>query len=98
MRKYLLFLSLVSGCQTVKAPEELPATEVEVETGKDEEKTREETPDEVFVREFDACWATYRACLDSHSGSRKEKDKICFPPQEECAIEAYRKLTKARGK
>jgi hypothetical protein len=52
--------------------------------------TSDETPDQVFCREWDACWAIYTDCQKT-----KTKDE-CFPAMEKCGIAAYRKLKKAR--
>lgn len=56
----------------------------------DPEAPKPETPDEIFVREFDACWAIYVDCQKS-----KTKDE-CFPPMETCGVAAYRKLKQGR--
>ncbi len=88
----LMSLWAMTGCQSAeKQPEPMEPETIDEPTVEPEEPDETETPDEKFVREWDACWAIYTSCQDTQT-----KDE-CFPAMEKCGIAAYRKLKKARG-
>lgn len=78
----------LTGCQT-GAPQSPPPMEPEDDVAP-AAPVAAETPEEVFTREFDECWTTWKECL------KTKPDSVCFPVHEACAIKAYRKLVKAR--
>ncbi len=87
--KHIILVFLLAGC-TLELPT-APLVDVPAKPEEPKPAKAEPTPDEVFTKEFDACWAAWKECL------KIKPDSECFPVHEACAIKAYRKLKKARG-
>lgn len=91
---FIFVVWCMQGCQSAepKQPEPMEPDTIEEPTVEpDSPEPPKETPEQVFCREWDACWAVYTDCQKTRT-----KDE-CFPAMEKCGVAAYRRLKKARG-